>query len=82
MDEVLYLHDESLRRFGGLEGVGNPGLIDSALGASQNAYWYGHGDLVELCSRVVRETKRRGLRPVVERTAMRDGEETVDAPTL
>ncbi len=41
-----------------------------------------HGDLVELCSRVVREAKRRGLRPVVGRTAKPEGEEPVDAPTL
>ncbi len=42
----------------------------------------GHGDLIELCSRVVRESKRRGLRPVVGRTVKPDGEEPVDAPTL
>lgn len=41
-----------------------------------------HGDLVELCSRVVREAKRRGLRPVVGRTTKPEGEEPVDAPTL
>jgi transcriptional regulator with XRE-family HTH domain len=42
----------------------------------------GHGDLIELCSRVVRESKRRGLRPVVGRTDKPEGEEPVDAPTL
>ncbi len=50
LDEVLYLHDESLRRFGGLEGVGNPGLIESALGSAQNAYWYGQGDLFDIAA--------------------------------
>jgi death on curing protein len=48
LDEVLYLHDESLRRFGGMEGVGDLGLIESALGSAQNAYWYGHGDLFDV----------------------------------
>ena len=50
LDEVLYLHDESLRRFGGLEGLGNPGLIESALGSAQNAHWYGHGDLFDIAA--------------------------------
>lgn len=50
LDEVLYLHEEALRRFGGLGGVGNPGLIESALGSAQNAYWYGHGDLFDIAT--------------------------------
>lgn len=50
LDEVLYLHGESLRRFGGLAGVGNPGLIESALGSAQNAYWYGQGDLFDIAA--------------------------------
>lgn len=50
LDEVLYLHDESLRRFGGLEGVGNPGLMESALGSAQNAYWYGQGDVFDVAA--------------------------------
>ena len=44
LDEVLYLHDESLARFGGSAGVREPGLIESALGSAQNAYWYGRAD--------------------------------------
>ena len=48
--EVLYLHDESLRRFGGTAGMREPGLIDSALGSAQNAFWYGHGDLYEIAA--------------------------------
>ena len=48
LNEVLYLHDESLRRFGGLEGIGDRGLIESALGSAQNAYWYGRGDLFDI----------------------------------
>jgi len=45
LDEVLYIHGESLKRFGGSAGIGNPGLVESALGSAQNPYWYGQGDL-------------------------------------
>ena len=45
LDEVLYLHDESLARFGGSAGTGDLGLIQSALGSARNAYWYGHADI-------------------------------------
>jgi death on curing protein len=48
--EVLYLHDESLARYGGLAGIGDPGLIESALGSAQNAFWYGHGDLFQIAA--------------------------------
>ena len=50
LDEVLYLHDESLRRFGGSAGIGDPGLIESALGSAQNAYSYGQGGLFEIAA--------------------------------
>ncbi len=42
----------------------------------------GHGDLLALCSRVVHEAKRRGLRPVVGRTEKPEGEESVETATL
>ncbi len=48
--EVLYLHDESLRRFGGSAGIREPGLIESALGSAQNAFWYGRGGLFEIAA--------------------------------
>lgn len=50
LDEVLYLHDESLRRFGGSEGVRDLGLVESALGSAQNAFWYGKGDLFDIAA--------------------------------
>jgi death-on-curing protein len=50
LDEVLYLHDESLARFGGLAGIGDLGLIESALGSAQNTYWYGSGGLFEIAA--------------------------------
>jgi death-on-curing protein len=50
LDEVLYLHDESLHRFGGQAGVGDPGLVDSALASAKNAFWYGRGDIFEIAA--------------------------------
>ena len=50
LDEVLYLHDESLERFGGSAGIREPGLVESALGAAQNAFWYGPGNLFEIAA--------------------------------
>ncbi|MGA3145027.1 MAG: type II toxin-antitoxin system death-on-curing family toxin [Verrucomicrobiota bacterium] len=48
--EVLYLHDESLARLGGSSGVREPGLVESALGSAQNAFWYGHGNLFDIAA--------------------------------
>lgn len=48
--EVLYLHDESLARYGGSAGVREPGLVESALGSAQNAFWYGRGGLFEIAA--------------------------------
>jgi len=48
--EVLYLHDESLARYGGSAGIREPGLIESALGSAQNAFWYGRGGLFEIAA--------------------------------
>jgi death-on-curing protein len=48
--EVLYLHDESLARYGGSSGTREPGLVESALGSAQNAFWYGRGGLFEIAA--------------------------------
>lgn len=48
--EVLYLHDESLKRFGGSAGIREAGLVGSALGSAQNAYWYGRGNLYDIAA--------------------------------
>lgn len=50
LQEVLYLHDESLNRFGGTAGIREPGLVESALGSAQNAVWYGHGNLFDVAA--------------------------------
>ena len=48
--EVLYLHDVSLRRYGGSAGIREHGLIESAVGSAQNAFWYGRGGLFEIAA--------------------------------
>ena len=48
--EVLYLHDESLARFGGSAGIRAQGMIESALGSAQNAFWYGQGKLFDIAA--------------------------------
>ena len=48
--EVLYLHAESLARFGGAAGIREPGMIESALGSAQNAFWYGQGNLFDVAA--------------------------------
>jgi len=50
--EVMYLHDQSLARYGGSAGIREPGLIESALGSAQNAIciWYGRGGLYEIAA--------------------------------
>jgi death-on-curing protein len=50
LKEVLYLHDESLARFGGLSGIGDLGLLESALGAARNTFCYGGGYLYEIAA--------------------------------
>jgi death-on-curing protein len=47
---VLQLHEESLRRFGGSAGIRDRSLIESALGAAQNTYFYGRGDLFDIAA--------------------------------
>lgn len=44
IDDVLYIHDDQLRTYGGAEGVRDEGLILSALLRPQTGYY---GDLIE-----------------------------------
>jgi death-on-curing protein len=48
--EVLYLHDESLARYGGQAGVRDLGLVESALASAQNTLWYSSGGLFEIAA--------------------------------
>lgn len=47
---VEALHDESLRLFGGLEGLRDPGLLQSALDRARNLFSYGQADLYDLAA--------------------------------
>ncbi len=49
-ETVFKLHDVSLRRFGGTPGVRDLGLIESAMGSAQNAFYYGNGDLHDIAA--------------------------------
>ena len=50
LETVLDLHEEGLRRFGGTAGIRDLGMIESALGAAQNAYYYSDADLWEIAA--------------------------------
>lgn len=47
---VLDIHANSLARFGGSEGIRDPGAVESAISAAQWAYHYEHGDLFDLAA--------------------------------
>ena len=49
-DKVLQLHRISLERHGGLDGLRDPGLLDSALMQPEAAYFYGGGDLADIAA--------------------------------
>jgi len=44
LEQVHLLHQRSLLEHGGSSGVRDHGLIESALGSAQNAFYYGAGD--------------------------------------
>ena len=48
--QIARLHEQSLAKFGGSAGVRDEGLIESALGSAQNAFFYGNGDLFDIAA--------------------------------
>jgi death-on-curing protein len=48
--QVDAIHTESLKQHGGTAGVRDSGLVDSALAAAANTYYYGHGDLFDIAA--------------------------------
>ena len=48
--QVLQLHLISLQLHGGLDGLRDPGLLDSALIQPEAAYYYGQGDLAAIAA--------------------------------
>jgi death-on-curing protein len=48
--DVLAIHDELLREFGGRPGVRDPGLLESALGSPKHHFAYGERDVYQLAA--------------------------------
>ncbi len=44
-DQVEGFHRRALELFGGLDGLRDRALFESAVAQAQNVYWYGQGDL-------------------------------------
>ncbi len=47
---IFDLHENGINRFGGTRGVRDRGLIESALGAAQNAFYYADADIFEIAA--------------------------------
>src|SRR5262245_52137869 len=47
---VLALHEQSLSQFGGLSGIRDEGMLESALGKPQNLFTYGKPTLFDLAA--------------------------------
>ncbi|MEO1134760.1 MAG: type II toxin-antitoxin system death-on-curing family toxin [Cyanobacteria bacterium J06639_1] len=50
LDIVLAVHTESIRQYGGLDGLRDEGLLLSALGKPQNIYQYESQDIFDLAA--------------------------------
>lgn len=48
--EVEELHVDSLRAYGGSEGVRDPGLVESALASAKNTAFYASGDVFDVAA--------------------------------
>jgi death-on-curing protein len=48
--EVEDIHAQSLKEHGGSDGVRDSGLVDSALAAAVNTWFYRHGDLFDIAA--------------------------------
>jgi len=48
--ELFYLHAISLEQFGGSAGIRDEGMIESALGAAQNTFFYADGSRYEIAA--------------------------------
>ncbi len=50
LEEVLQIHARSLAEHGGVEGIREPGLVDSAFASAKNIFYYGGGDLFDVAA--------------------------------
>lgn len=48
--QIDRLHEISLKRYGGLAGTGDDGLVESALASAQNTFFYGRGDVFDVAA--------------------------------
>lgn len=48
--QVDAIHAESLKQHGGIDGVRDSGLVDSALAAAGNTFIYGRGDVFDVAA--------------------------------
>jgi|TARA_B100001093_G_scaffold374878_1_gene359860 death-on-curing protein len=50
VDQVKILHNRSLQAYGGLDGIREPSLFESAVFQPQNVFYYQNGDLFDIAS--------------------------------
>ena len=49
-EDVLEIHEDSLRAYGGSSGLRDQGMVESALGSAQNVYYYANGDVFDVAA--------------------------------
>ena len=50
LEDAFDLHADSLREHGGMPGVRDHGMIESALGSAQNVFYYAGGDAFDIAA--------------------------------
>ncbi len=50
LKQVQRLHQKSIQRFGGSEGIRDQALFESSVLHPQNVYYYAHGDLFDIAA--------------------------------
>lgn len=71
---LIALHRRSLERWGGLDGVRDRAVLESALGAAENVFFYGGGDLQEIAAAYAYHlAENQGFRDGNKRTAIACG---------
>jgi death-on-curing protein len=49
-EHIEDIHEASLEAYGGISGIRDKGLIESALGAAMNTFFYANGDLSDIAA--------------------------------
>ena len=49
-EDVLEIHEDSLQAYGGSSGLRDQGMVESALGSAQNAFYYANGDVFDVAA--------------------------------